>query len=161
MNAIEHSQHAHMRAAIIVFIATVVLAAPLGVALSVSYRLLFVLEAWILGAHYDVDQREFYQPARILAAIAWTYVICAVPVIAASAALAWRTWARGGFGYLYAAATAGVTMALYMATAAYVFRQERVRIVTADTAFDGILYAVLVSILSTAMLRRAGILKRH
>jgi hypothetical protein len=160
MSAIESSQNVHRRAAIIVFIATVALAAPLGVALSVSYRLLFVLEAWALGAHYDVDQREFYQPARILAAIAWTYVICAVPVITTSAALAWRTWTRGSFGYIYAAATAGVTMALYMATAAYVFRHERVRFVTADTAFDGIVYAVLVSLLSTAILLWAGVLKR-
>ncbi len=159
MSSLSTARNNRLRDALAVFVASALLAAPLGVALSVSYRLLFVFEAWAVGSPYSPEHLEFSQPARVLAAIGWAYVICAVPVIVSSAALAWRTWVRGGFGYIYAAATASTTMALYMAGAAYVFHRELVSVVTYTTAIDGVLYASIVSVIGTAMLRWAGVVK--
>lgn len=143
----------------LVFLSTVALSAPLGVALTVGYRALLALESWAYGSPYPPKELEFLQPQRILAAILWTYIVCAIPVLVTAAALAWRTWKRGTFSYAYAAAVAAISMAVYMAIASYVFRHELVRVVTEETAFNGVVYAIIVSLISTAALRWAGLIK--
>ena len=126
-----------------------------------SYRALFALEAWVLNSPYPPEELEFLQLEKILAAIVWTYIVCAIPVLITAAALAWRTWKMGSFSYVYAAAVAGISMAVYMASAAYIFRHELVRMVTVDTAFNGVVYAVLVAVVSTALLRMACVAPRE
>jgi hypothetical protein len=141
-----------------VFLGVLLLSAPLGVAMSVGYRGLFALEAWAFGSPYPPEQLEFLQPEKVLGAILWTYMICAIPVLVTASALAWRTRQTGGFSYVYAAVVASVAMAVSMAAAAYVFRHELVRVVTEDTALNGVVYAVIVSLVSAAVLRRAGLI---
>jgi hypothetical protein len=152
-----------IRRAATVFVASIVLAAPLGVAMSVGYRALYAAEAWAVGSPYSSEDLEFLQPAEILRSVIWTYAVCAVPMFATAAALAMRTWVRGWFGYVfgyvYAAMVAGASMALYLTAAAYVFRHARVAVVRVDTVIDGIWYAVLVSLVCTALLRWSGLIK--
>jgi hypothetical protein len=146
------------RKAIAVFFGALLLSAPVGVALSVVYRASFAFEAWTFGSPYPPEELEFLQPAKILAAISWTYVVCAIPVLITAAVLGWRTWNRGNFSYVYAAVTAGISMAAYMAGAAYVFRHELVRVVTEGTAVNGSIYAVIVTVVITALYRWAGLI---
>jgi hypothetical protein len=139
-------------------VGALLLSAPVGVALSVGYRASFAFEAWTFGSPYPPEELEFLQPAKILAAILWTYVVCAVPVLITAAVLGWRTWNCGNFSYVYAAVTAGISMAMYMAVAAYVFRHELVRVVTEGTAFNGSIYAIVVTVVITALFRWMGLI---
>jgi hypothetical protein len=143
--------------AIAVFLGALLFSAPIGVMLSIGYRAEVALEAWAVGSPYPPEELEFLQPAKILAAMMWTFVVCGIPVLITAAILARRTWKRGAFSYIYAAVTAGISMAAYMAVAAYLFRHELVRVVTADTAFNGTVYAVIVTVLITALLRWWGV----
>jgi hypothetical protein len=146
------------RKATTVFVGAVLLSAPIGVALSVGYRASFALADWAFGSPYPPEELEFLQPAKIFAAVLWTYIVCAIPVLITACMLAWRTWKRGTFSYVYAAATAGISMAAYMAVAAYIFRHELVRVVTEDTAFNGSVYAVIVTAVITALYRWFGLI---
>jgi hypothetical protein len=143
-----------------VFFGVLLLSAPLGVAMSVGYRALFALEAWALNSPYPQEELEFLKPEKIAAAILWTYIICAVPVLVTATLLSWRMWTRGTFRFAYAAIVAGASMAAYMAIVAYISRHELVSVVTEETAFNGVLYAVLVSIISTSLLRWTGLIAR-
>jgi hypothetical protein len=146
------------RRAAAVFLWALLLSAPLGVAMSVAYRAEFALEAWAVGSPYPPEELEFLQPARILAATLWTYAVCGVPVLVTAATLARRTWQRGTFSYVYAAATAAISMAVYMAACAYIFRGELVRVVTEETALNGTIYAVIVTVVITALFRWFGLI---
>jgi hypothetical protein len=146
------------RKAIAVFVGALLLSAPLGVAMSVAYRAEFALEAWAVGSPYPAEELEFLQPEKIGAAILWTYIVCAVPVLITAATLTWRTWKRGTFSYVYAAATAAISMAVYMAACAYIFRRELVRVVTEETAINGSVYAVIVTVVITAIFRWLGLI---
>jgi hypothetical protein len=115
------------RKAMAVFVGALLLSAPVGVALSVSYRASFAFEAWVFGSPYPPEELEFLQPLRIVAAILWTYVVCAVPVLITAGTIAWRTWKQGTFSFVYAAITAGVSMAVYMAVAAFAFTAASMR----------------------------------
>jgi hypothetical protein len=148
-----------LRSAVATWIAIVVLTAPVGVALSLFYRAAFALGAWALGSPYPPDELEFLSPQRVWGAVLWTYVICGVPTIATAFALAWRTWQRSKFEYIYAAIIAATFMTIYMAAAAYVYRRTLVRVVTVESAVSGVVYAAVVSVVITALLRRLGIAK--
>jgi hypothetical protein len=143
-----------------VFFGVLLVSAPLGVAMSVGYRALFALEAWALNSPYAPEDLEFLQPEKIVAAILWTYIICAVPVIVTATMLSSRAWTRGTFRFAYGAIVAGASMAAYMAIVAYISRHELVSVVTEETAFNGVVYAVLVSIVTTALLRWTGLIAR-
>lgn len=135
------------------FATVVLLSAPLGVIMSVGYRALFALEAWALNAPYPPEELEFLQPGKIFAAILWTYVMCAVPVLVTAVTLAWRTWKRGTFSYVYAATVAGIAMAIYMAMVAFIYRHELMSVVTPETAISGVAYAMSISLFITVLLR--------
>jgi hypothetical protein len=153
------SLHPRLRSTVAIWIAIVVFTAPVGVALSLAHRSAFALGAWALGSPYAPDELEFLWPQRIWKAVLWTYVICGVPVIATAFVLAWRTWQQNKFEYLYAAIIAATFMTIYMAAAAYVFRRTLVRVVTVESALSGVVYAAVVSVVITALLRRMGIAK--
>jgi hypothetical protein len=110
--------HPRLRSTVAIWIAIVVLTAPVGVALSLAYRSAFALGAWALGSPYAPDELEFLWPHRIWEVVLWTYVICGVPVISTAFVLAWRTWQRSKFEYLYAAIVAATFMTIYMVAAA-------------------------------------------
>lgn len=144
--------------AVWVFSAVLLLAAPLGVALSGAYKGYFAFEAWVFGYFYPDDELQFMMPENILKAVFWTYIFTAIPVLVTAALLAWKTWRHETFSYTYAALAAAVSTAVYAAVAAYVFRHELVRVVTAGTAASAIVIAILVSLIGTAALKWAGII---
>jgi hypothetical protein len=158
VNTSTQSTGSRLQKAVAVLIVSIVLAAPIGVVTSVGYRASFSFEAWAYRSPYPPEELEFLQPANILDAILRAYILCAVPVLITAAAVAWRSWRRGTFGYVYAAVIAGILMAGYLAIAAYLTRRELVRVVTQDTAINGCIYAVLVGVFITALFRWFGLI---
>jgi hypothetical protein len=146
------------RNAIGVFFGALLLSAPVGVVLSVAYRASFAFADWAFGSSYPPEELEFLQPVEVLSAIVRAYILCAVPVLITAAILAWRTWKRGAFGYVYAAVVACILMAGYLAIAAYLTRHELVRVVTEESAVSGCIYAVLVSVIVTVLFRWFGLI---
>jgi hypothetical protein len=101
------------------------------------------------------------QGQHLFLGIYFAYVFTIVPALMASAILAWRTWRTGGFGYLAAALTACLCMLGYLGTAAFVFKNERVRVVNGDIALTGVLLAVCTSIICTWLLRWAHLINTN
>lgn len=141
-----------IRNSLLVGTVTFLISAPLFVAISVAWRALIALEAWGLGAPLTPEELEFLQPSKLLATMKWTYVILAPPTLISAALLALRTWLRGTFGYLYSMAVTGTVMASYMGIVAVVFRHEKISLVNKATLMAGILMAMLVGLLSRALL---------
>jgi hypothetical protein len=134
-----------------------VLAAPILVVLTITCRSLFALEAWGLGKPYFSEDLEFLMPSKILSTLKWVYVVTSPPALMTAAAISWRTWSRGLFGYTWIALLAGIMMAIFLGFVAVVYRNEDISLVTPGTMVGGFFGAMVVYLIIRFALGQLGL----